>query len=79
MEILKKKNKLTKYANNIQQIYCGVTEVVLPSLTREEEEMIIQMFKAVERSYRKYINRYNFFSYSYVLRRAWKIFQIMKI
>ena len=29
--------------------------------------MIIEMFKGVERSYRKYINRYIVFSYSYVL------------
>ena len=70
MEILKN-NKLTKYYNNIQQIYCGVP----PSLTREEEEVIIQMFKEVERSYREYINRYNYFSYSYVLN---KILRILK-
>ena len=50
MEILRN-NKLTKYYNNIQQIYCLVTGAVPPSLTREEEEMIIQMFKEVERSY----------------------------
>ena len=37
--------------------------------------MIIQMFKEVERSYRKYINRYNVFSYSYVLN---KILRILK-
>ena len=55
-----KNNKLAKFYNTIQQIYCGVTGVALPSLTREEEELIIQMFKEVERSYRKYINRYNF-------------------
>ena len=44
MEILKN-NKLTKYYNTIQQIYCGVTGVAPLSLTREEEEMIIQMCK----------------------------------
>ena len=54
MEILKN-NKMTKYYNNIQQIYCGVTGVAPPSLTREEGEMIIQMLKEVERSFRKYI------------------------
>ena len=58
MEILKN-NKLTKYYNNIQQIYCGVTGVAPPILTRKEEEKIIEMFQEVERSYRKYINRYN--------------------
>ena len=52
MEILKN-NKLTKYYNNIQQIYCGVTEVVPLTLIRKEEEKIIEMFQAVERSYRK--------------------------
>ena len=56
IEILKN-NKLTKYYNNIQQIYCGVTGVAPPTLTRKEEEKIIEMFQEVERSYRKYINR----------------------
>ena len=37
MEILKN-NKLTKYYNNIQQIYCDVTGVAPPTLTRKEEE-----------------------------------------
>ena len=72
MEILKN-NKLTKYYNNIQQIYCGVTGAEPPTLSRKEEEKIIEMFQEVERSYRKYINRYNFFSYSYVLNRLLRI------
>ena len=58
--VILKNNKLTKYYNNIQQIYCGVTGVAPPTLTRKEEEKIIEMFQEVERSYRKYINRYNF-------------------
>ena len=74
MEILKN-NKLTKYYNNIQQIYCSVTGVAPPTLTRKEEEKIIEMFQEVERSYRKYINRYNLFSYSYVLN---KILRVLK-
>ena len=74
MEILKN-NKLTKYYNNIQQIYYGVTGVAPPTLTRKEEEKIIEMFQEVERSYRKYINMYNCFSYSYVLN---KILRILK-
>ena len=65
MEILKN-NKLTKYYDNIQQIYCGVTGVAPPTLTIKGEEKFIEMFQDVERPYRKYINRYNFFSYSYV-------------
>ena len=36
MEILKN-NKLTKYYDDIQQIYCGVTGVATPTLTRKEE------------------------------------------
>ena len=52
MEILKN-NKLTKYYNSIQQIYCGVTGVAPPTFTRKEEEKIIEMFQEVERSYRK--------------------------
>ena len=37
MEILKN-SKLTKYYNNILQIYCGVTGAAPPNLTRKEEE-----------------------------------------
>ena len=74
MEILKN-NKLTKYYNNIQQIYCSVTGAAPPTLTGKEEERIIEMFQEVERSYKKYINRYNFSSYSYVLN---KILRILK-
>ena len=59
MEILKN-NKLTNHYNNIQQIYCSVTGAAPPTLTKKEEERIIEMFQEVERSYRKYINRYNF-------------------
>ena len=44
MEILKN-NKLIKYYNNIQQIYCGVTGAAPSTLTGKEEEMIIEMFK----------------------------------
>ena len=62
MEILKN-NKLTKYYNSIQQIYCGVTGAAPPTLTRKEEEKIIEMFQEVERSYRKYINKYNFLKF----------------
>ena len=60
MEILKN-NKLIKYYNNIQQIYCGINGAASPTLTRKEEDKIIEMFQEVERSYRKYINRYIFF------------------
>ena len=74
MEILKN-DKLTKYYNNIHQIYCSVTGVAPPTLTRKEEEKLIEMFQEIERSYTKYIIRYNFFSYSYVLN---KILRILK-
>ena len=74
MEILKN-NKLTKYYSNILQIYCGVTGAAPPTLTRKEEEKIIEMFQEVERTYRKYINRSNLFSYSYILN---KILRILK-
>ena len=63
MEILKN-NKLTKYYNNIQQIFCSVTGAAPPTLTGKEEERIIEMFQEVERSYRKYINWYNLFMIS---------------
>ena len=73
MEILQN-NKLTKYNNNIQQIYCNVTGVASPTLTRRDEKNI-EMFQEVERSYRKYINRNNPFSASEVLN---KILRILK-
>ena len=53
MEILKNV-KLTKYYNNIQQIYCRVTGVAPPTLTGKEEEKIIEMFQEVDGLYRKY-------------------------
>ena len=40
-----KNNKLTKYYNNIQQIYCGVIGVAPPTLTRKEEEKVMRCFK----------------------------------
>ena len=49
MEILKN-NKLTKYYNNIPQIYFGIKGVAPPTLTRKEEEKVIEMFQEVERS-----------------------------
>ena len=74
MEMLKN-NKLTKHYNNSQQIYCGDTGAAPPTLTGKEEERIIEMLQEVETSYRKYINRSNAFSYSYVLN---KILRILK-
>ena len=56
-------------------MYCSVTGVAPPTLVGKEEEKIIEMFQEVERSYRKYINGYNFFSYSYVLN---KILRVLK-
>ena len=47
-----KNNKLTKYYNNIQQIYCSVTGAAPPTLTGKEEERITEMFQEVERSYK---------------------------
>ena len=66
IEILKN-NKLTIIFSK----YIAAT----PKLTGKEEERIIEMFHEVERSYRKYINRYNFFIYIYVLN---KILRILK-
>ena len=79
-------NKLTKYYNNIQQIYCGVTGIASPTLTRKEEEKIIEIFQEVERSYRKYINRYIFLAIhmykqnikNFEKGRTWKYFKLLK-
>ena len=48
-------------------MYCGVTGAVPPTLTRKEEEKIIEMFQEVVGLYTKYKNRSNLFSYSYIL------------
>ena len=55
MEILKN-TKLTKYYNNIQQIYCGVTGAAPPTFTGKEEEKIIEMFQEVDGLHRKYVD-----------------------
>ena len=52
-----------------------ITGAAPPIFARNEDEKIIGMFQEVERSYSKYIKRYNFFSYSYVLN---KILRILK-
>ena len=44
----------------------SITGAAPPTLTWKEEERITEMFQEVERSYRKYINRYILFSFSYV-------------
>ena len=41
--------------------------------------MIMQMFKEVEKSYRKYINRYNISSYSYVLNKILRILKTVEL
>ena len=48
------------FCDDIQQRYCSVTGVAPPTLTRKEEGKLIEMFQEVERSYRKYINRFIF-------------------
>ena len=45
----------------------ATTAAAPPTLTRKEEEKIIEMFQEVERTYRKYINMSDLFSYSYIL------------
>ncbi|MCU7951768.1 MAG: hypothetical protein KZQ69_17495, partial [gamma proteobacterium symbiont of Bathyaustriella thionipta] len=73
-----KKHRLSKYYNNIQQIYCeimGVDPIIVP---RETEEKIINMFQEMQDSFKKNCppNRKSFLSYSYVLNKLFKMLDL---
>lgn len=73
-----KKRRLTSYYEHLQQIYCIISGANPITLPREVEETIINMFQAMQESFRAHCpaSRSNFLSYSYVLN---KLFRILKM
>lgn len=73
-----KKYKLTNWYEHLQQIYCKISGSVPITLSSETEETIINMFQAMQESFRNHCpsHRSNFLSYSYVLN---KLFKILKM
>lgn len=73
-----KKLELNKYYEHIPHIMCKITGNPPPTLSRETEESLKQMFKEIQEPYEKYRPpcRTNFLSYAYILH---KTFQILKL
>jgi hypothetical protein len=73
-------NKLTQYYEHIHQIYCKITGAKPKNLTKETEEIIINLFVKLNKSFNKYKppNRANFLSYSYVLNKIFLILNMPK-
>lgn len=73
-----KKHKWTECYEHLQQIYCKVSGNKPINLSSETEETIINMFQAMQESFRKHCpkERSNFLSYAYVLN---KIFRILRM
>jgi Poxvirus Late Transcription Factor VLTF3 like. len=80
IRLILKKHKLTSFYEHLQQIYCKISGNVPISLSRETEEMIINMFQAMQESFHIHCpaNRSNFLSYSYVLNKLFKILDMTK-
>lgn len=70
-----KKHKLTDWYEHLQQIYCKISGSPPITLSNEIEETIINMFQAMQESFRNHCpsHRSNFLSYSYVLNKLFKI------
>lgn len=71
-----KKYKFTSYYEHLQQIYCKITNKEPITLSRETEDTIINMFLAMQDSFRNHCPpglRSNFLSYSYTLHKLFLI------
>jgi hypothetical protein len=70
-----KKYRLNIYYEHCYLIFSTVTDTPPPSLTRDEEEKIKNMFKATEKPFKKYKpeNRSNCLNYSYTLHKLFLI------
>lgn len=70
-----KKHRLTNYYEHLQQIYCKISGTVPITLSRDTEETVINMFQAMQESFRRHcpVDRSNFLSYSYVLNKIFRI------
>jgi hypothetical protein len=67
-----KKHRLSDYYENIMFIYSKITTTPPLSITREEYELVLELFKAAEEVYEKIYkpkNRNNFLTYTFVLNR----------
>jgi hypothetical protein len=73
-------NDLQIYYRNRQQIYCYITNKEAKFIPRRTEELIIEMFKQVERIYKvlKH-NRRKFLNYSYLLNKLFYIIDMPDI
>lgn len=78
MKNILKKLKLHQYYEHIPHIISKISGKQPPTLSRETEEEIKYMFKAIQEPFQKYCpkERTNFLSYSYVLH---KFFQILRL
>lgn len=78
MKGILKKLKLHQYYEHIPHIISKISGKHPPTLSRETEEEIKQMFKEIQEPFAKFCpkERTNFLSYSYVLH---KFFQILKM
>jgi hypothetical protein len=78
MKFILKKLRLHQYYEHIPHIMSKITGKSPPTLSREVEECIKQMFKDIQEPFMKYCpkERTNFLSYAYVLH---KFFQILKL
>lgn len=78
MKIILKKLKLNSYYEHIPHIMSKISGHPPPTLDRETEDKIKQMFKDIQEPFSKYCpkERTNFLSYSYVLH---KFFQILNM
>jgi hypothetical protein len=70
-----KKYRLNIYYEHCYLIFSTVTDTPPPSLTRDEEEKVKNMFKATEKPFKKYKpeNRSNCLNYSYTLHKLFLI------
>jgi hypothetical protein len=73
-------NKLHKYYENIQQIYCDITRSQPIYIAHQIEQLIIEMFKQVETIYKKVSpKRRKFLNYSYILNKLFCIINMPDI
>ncbi len=76
-DILKKLG-YTKYYEHVPHIICNLTELPPPTLNREMEERLKDLFKQIQLPFEKYRppTRSNFLSYSYVLHKFCQLLEL---
>lgn len=78
MKHILKKLRLHQYYEHVPHIRCKITGRPPPTLSREIEECIKQMFKEIQEPFMLYCpeTRTNFLSYAYVLHKFFKILKL---